>query len=413
MRSIKFALIGASLVLIVLYSRRQIVHAARDKLTGAGALILLLICAIPGFIQTDNKDLLKSFLDFIFTFITMWSTYALVKQAKTSVLLFGVAALVISAFCALTLASDMVGFPGWKAPAEYAYEPLAIAGFGARRTGWSNGVALFLPLSILLVVGKFNRLGFSHIVAAGCCMAIIGSQFVVAGRAGLLASVAAVLIIGAKVLPKKQLIPLGIVVALLYVAMTMLMPSAGHRTSANNADKSLEETAAHLRMDRLNGGGSALNKFSAGRLDQFGCAISMVAEQPMMGYGFGKAVCMGAEIHNLWLKMIMESGILLPSVFMTLIGTALLKATSKSRDNRNSPSQDARNREIMVYKIVLLQGVVVSMFEPNALIGSFQATAVWWAAFGALRAISDSKPIMRDEFVVTQTRERRLFNYAG
>ena len=42
----------------------------------------------------------------------------------------------------------------------------------------------------------------------------------------------------------------------------------------------------------------------------------------------------------------------------------------------------------------LLSGLIISIFEPNALIGSFQNSALWWAAAGAAAALA-KKPALK------------------
>ena len=99
--------------------------------------------------------------------------------------------LVIAAFSVVVVSSAVFGFPNWSGPVEFHAEHLWISGFGATRTGWSNGVALFTPIlaSALFMDGRYRRSVVVKLVLLMAIAAILGSQFVTAGRAGILATV--------------------------------------------------------------------------------------------------------------------------------------------------------------------------------------------------------------------------------
>ena len=346
-------------------------------LLGPLGFAVIILVAAPGLFQGSPAGVFEQLQDFVLCFLFLWCFYNLAKNGGDVTRLFRLAVGIVTFFALLTLSNLLLGWPNWTAPYENTRVFLHLTGFNMKRTGWSNGLALFFPLVALFLVpvAKTSLRRLYRVFFHVAVIAIIGSQLVCGGRAGLLASIVS----GCILLLFSPARKAFLIVALTVIAASLLM-----------SDYLFE----HLRLYRLATAQmsvSTLDSFSAGRMGGYLIALELIAQRPLLGHGFGRVVLEDfgigyTDVHNLWLRLAAESGILLPVTFGGFIASLVARVRSLFRDI--IPSERLL---IFVLSAVVLNGVVVSMFEPNSLIGTFQNSAVWWAAVGVLLGMA-SRP---------------------
>ena len=271
-------------------------------LLGIGGLLALMFSASFGFIQSDIDSTMRRSIDLIMPFGMLWSMFLIGRDPRLALLILIRASLIVSVFSVLVVSQSVISIPGWISPAEYNYQPLTTAGFEARRTGWSNGVALYASFALLLPIIEGRHRRVRSLIAALCIVSILASQYIVGGRGGLLASVIMVLLTSAFVLPRRWFALIAITVVLLF---------------AFASGSFIKDATEHLRADRLQTGAdtySKLDHFSAGRIGAYVAAIDMIQARPLLGYGFGSedALFGGMDVHNLWLRLALEGGYCCP-----------------------------------------------------------------------------------------------------
>jgi hypothetical protein len=388
LRIFKFAIIGMAIACVWLKHGKDGFEFLKKSFLGLPGVLLILLACGGAFAQSEPSHVSRTLMDFYFAFTMFWSFYAFSGDPDRPVRIFVISASIISIFCFLTICSDLLGQPAWRPPAIFETGALSVAGFGARRTGWSNGVALYLPLLFIMLFYYRNGgiLRSALFIAAVLC--ILGAQYTVGGRAGLLASLFAVFVVLFFLADKKYLYGWTALVVIGLFANNVFYGGIDLSSSS-------EEMSSHLRADRLDSGVSyeTLDSFSAGRLGMLEYAVDKFFENPL-GYGFGNAIYKGAEIHNVWIRLLVEGGILMLTLFLLFVillikkiysGIGRIKA-AYPREYKASP----RYNLLLIYLTLLAQGIIISQFEPNALVGSFQATAVWWAAAGAGLRIAET-----------------------
>lgn len=329
---------------------------------------------IPGFVQSTEADVAGYLADLVYGASMLWCFYNVARAddvetarlLERSAVLIGVLALIASL-------AAMAGL-GWQAPCSVS--PLAATGFGCGRTAWSQGIALYVPIMLVFLFRRDVSV-MRRWLYAGLALGIVAAQVGVGGRAGLAAS----FVVGATMvfffIPRRWKV-LAATAMLLLIAM-IAVPTA------------LEE---HLRMDRIPAGPVSfddLDWFSAGRLGGAVEALGHIAERPLTGHGIG-AVDVGyrgtrVEIHNLWLKWAAYFGVGAPILLLALAFSLLYRARDLVR------LHVLRRSVVAAGGLILVSGLVISMLTPNAPIGAFQDSAIWWAAAGLIVGMAVGQPV--------------------
>ena len=111
-----------------------------------------------------------------------------------------------------------------------------------------------------------------------------------------------------------------------------------------------------------------------------------------------------------WCSMSVKGG-LLAAVFAAVIVYVFIKNAFRMFKYQ-SKFMKSRSPE-SVFGLTLLttlgSGVIISMFEPNALLGSFQNSALWWVAAGAAAALVKSSKFSTLEKSLTIAKKRVVF----
>ena len=390
--AIKLTVVGGGVTLIFLSGLASGKLRFPSGLVGPQGFVVLMLAASGGFFQAELGAALSRCFDFLLGFVFLWSFYNFARAGGDYVRVFGRAAMMIVGFSSITLFSGIFGVPDWHSPFRDSISvslPLASTGFGGGRTGWSNGISLFLPLALGFIMLRPRRRFTGRVrgvAFAVVCIAIVGAQVVAGGRAGLVASLLAFLGLAFSSISRKATLAVAIVAI-----------SAGFFLSDYLVDQ--------LRITDLDASAITVNElddFSAGRISGYLLAGDLIAKRPLTGYGFEQVELQNygisyTHIHNLWLRMTVDAGVLLPTAFLFLV-IALFRAcrrsymTSRSESHLHPSTLRANRLALTVLTLVLAEGVVLSLFEPNVLLGTFQNSAVWWGAGGIVLAESKRRP---------------------
>ena len=128
----------------------------------------------------------------------------------------------------------------------------------------------------------------------------------------------------------------------------------------------------------------SVNRLFTERFSGYSAGVDRILERPLRGHGLRQVWVEGSldrtvEIHNLWIKLAVYSGVLPPLVFLGIV-MALLLASWRAIGGERAGG--ANRRLAIAMGIILVLGGIATLFEPNALLGAFHYTALWWAAAG-------------------------------
>jgi hypothetical protein len=330
--------------------------------TGPMGLVMLLVLSFMAAFQSALTMYLYQLKDYLLPFLTLWTFVFYVNIGQEPSRVLNLATVIIGAHCVLVCTSKFLGVPDWSGPRTFVAPELWISGFGSLRTGWSCSVALFVPIALSITLqgqyGKLRRMVFGILAVA-----IVLSQLVVAGRTGILASFIGItwIITGGGY---RRWFPVfaGIAVAALFLAGDFLYKAMR-----------LGDVGGHV------GSVKDLNKFSAHRVESDLAAWNIFLESPITGHGFHEITFGGSEIHNLWLRLAVEGGVFLPLGLAWIVWS--IWSAARRSESTSGPVAE-KQLPTRCYQAVILMGVVMSMFEPRILLGTFQLTAIWWATAG-------------------------------
>ena len=341
-------------------------------LMGPAGFVMLLLLSVPGLVQAREPFVaIKFVVDIGICATFLWCFYNLARQGGTIRMIFVRSLTIITLFAAITVVSLLTGLPDWDVPSEMHHSlSFTDVGFSSGTTGWSLSLALYLPSTLLLFPAKTSQKFGWPLVFFILVGIILVSQSASGGRSGMLVS-------------------LFTIVAFMFVISRWMVGVLAVGVLGAVTLVPLDLWINHLRLEHLLSSELSLTNldvFSSYRIKTDIVAVEMIGERMFSGYGMGQVRLPAGpisviEVHNLWLRWAAESGIFLPLFFFAMICSALCKlwrltlSTPKSRDDRILA---------FVLGLILLGGIVISLFEPRALIGAFQYTAVWWAAMGTL-----------------------------
>ena len=337
-------------------------------LWGPVGFIALIFFSVPGLVQAvDLSSRVEFVMDVGFGAVFLWCFFNAQWRGDIDAgVVLGRSLAVISIFIACTIVNSLTGLPSWQSPYGHT---LTEGGFGSMRTGWSNGLALFLP-SVLFLLGDrpLRKSVIRHLSCLVILICLVASQFLAGGRAGMLLSILTIVVLTC-LRPQFAILTFSA----LLLAAVLALP---------------ENWYMHMRLDRLEVGVKSLedlDHFSAQRIGGYLMAVDLLKERPWIGYGIGQVIyetsnARHTEIHNLWLKWMVYCGVLAPLFFLImvirLLGIAFQQLRLAARWG------DARSVAALV--LTLLLGILLTMAEPNPLVGTFQTSAVWWAVAGTV-----------------------------
>ena len=342
-------------------------------LLGPPGFLILILLSTPAMLQAKETSMSLAFLfDIVLGVGVLWCFAILAREGADLPRLFLRSLYIIAAAASITL---YIAATAQSVASPIEAGPVSATGFGPGRTAWSNGLALYVPATLLLFAGqpppRYPALRQVVIVSL-----ILGSQVLSGGRAGLLASV---FVLAAFVTVRQSRVPAALLLTVLAIMATVL----------------IQQILEHLRITDLLEYGRAFTRvddFSASRLAGYVLALEHIRERPLLGYGFGQVLLqippVGVfEIHNLWLKLAAESGVLLP-LFFAIMVVRVLVAARRSKSSAQLPGEAEITSPALV--LIVVVGLILSQFEPRVLLGSFQNSALWWAAVGWSAAVGQA-----------------------
>lgn len=345
-------------------------------LFGLGAALCIIIAATPGFLQAQPEALIPRANDFIYAFAMLWTAFVLFRLGCQRTKLALVVATFVVILAMLTTLSSVVPGLNWRGAGG---EQVSQVGFSHSRTGWSNGLALFAPYVVTLGLEIPRKMIWKLSLGIILGSVILSAQMTVGGRAGIAASLLSIVIlIGFRFRPYLSLTVAPVIIVVAY-AISGSQPN-------------------NFRFERLAGTEPLLERldhFSAGRIAQLKEGIRLAQEAPMLGHGFGNyqlarldpSAHREMEIHNLWLRLLVETGLFLPAIFGGMLVVLLARERRRWRHRSRVTSTPTSQQWIRAAETsVVVAGMALSLFEPNVLLGSFQNSAVWWYSLGALLA---------------------------
>lgn len=316
--------------------------------------VLILICALPA-ILFAYSDVLTNIIDISFLFLM---NYVIVESSLTKDELFRIflkVSVFIGAICLLSLLSAISGItidspPPWK-------DPFSKSALGGYRTGWSNSIFLFMPF--LFYAYFFSGERKWKTISLLAIIGILSSQILSGGRAGLVGSLFTFLFFTRFKI--QNVVILIIIVVSAYAYLGPLTIEEYFRASEDQIE--------------VKEGSSTLDKISSGRVSVYQLGWKLFKGSPFIGNGFGASLYFtdGPDIHNTWLKRLVDGGILfvLPIIFLFIsLYNTIIK---KTRRYYNS-----ENHKVLI-RSLFISSIFISMLEPNYLIGSFQGEAFFWA----------------------------------
>ena len=361
---------------------------------GPPGFLALILLSAPGLVQAREMSLSVLFvMDIGCAAAFLWCFFYLARQGENVTVIFVRALVIITALAAVPLVTMLVRIPDSPGPCDLFWE--INKGFGSGETQWSISLSLFLPVVVLLmgmVRGRYAPL--INITSAGI---LLGNLFATGGRTGFLA--AAVSLSALAFLRGSRwfaLSSLAAGIALIGMAAfdkscsehlgldRLLIPAVQPTTEV--APKTPSSSVASLPPAATTQIITTLDSVSTNRLSIYRIGLNRIAERPLLGHGLKQVLVAGRwkpqiEIHNLWIKWAVYSGILAPLWFAIMIGFILVFAF---RLLAAKPDAEEHRAKAVVLTLIVVSGLIASLFEPNILIGSFQYAAIWWAAAGVL-----------------------------
>ncbi len=392
----------------------------------------ILLFWIPGLAQAKTGDLALEFVVKLgLTAALFWCFFCIARGGGDVFAVFRRAFSIVVLLAGAALIAALVGTVDWSFPC--LWESSYVNGLGATSTGWSIGLAIFVPLAALFLLpgesrrpltssfssllralpsfprrgesaaggkrvnalGEMKaRLGTGMTAAALGVIVLLGGQLVSGGRAGILVSV---LTIGAfTLLPATRRLAVIVVLAGLLAGLVYADESCTYHLRvhylSNAVEAAFSSEANPAQPELYSPITSATDNFTGRRAQGYALGISKIKERPLLGHGLLQVIVKypkHTEIHNLWLKWGVYTGLAAP-ILLAVIMALIVRAWWRTFRDKLRPATERLGAAAL--GLVILAGLVISMLEINILVGAFQISAAFWAAAGALVGIAARSP---------------------
>lgn len=417
-------------------------------LLGVRGFAALIVLSVPGIVQTSSLFPVVDYLgDIGRGALLLWCFYHLARCGDDVTAMFRVAFLVAAGFAAAALLILWFELPEWSSPCYKLFKVESTAGFNLRETEWGIGMAMLFPCLVFLTLGgRRAQTASGTVLRYAAAVLLLAAVFFSGSRTGMLMAVVA--IAGLLMAPSSRRLGVWVLLSALVVGRLvssspwcmdhltsgpLVMPEwAAEEIVAPKFSAPSPEVRGWLselrrRLGDLflrprpvlgpgagEGEGEApprpwprdlpgwmtatqgwfetvdeegkLNEFTSRRLTAYLHGLLRLSERPLIGYGIRGLLLPGREtrwieVHNLWLKLATYFGLAAPLCFLAIAAAVLLRAPRVLRD---AAGDEGRLSTAVALGLVFVAGAVASMFEPNALVGNFNYTAIWWAAAGYL-----------------------------
>jgi O-Antigen ligase len=246
------------------------------------------------------------------------------------------------------------------------------AGFTGSRTGW--GVSL--ATSALLTTALYMRTRLAAATKIIVALVIIGgsvASIVVTGARGGSMALIAVSVYGAVTARGLRLSRLALVVSIIILAGAMDAASLLPKSFSRNFD---------AKGDVF----TRVNTVTTGRFESYKTAFKYIASSPITGVGSSptaKEAITGramptSGIHNIWLRVFAESGLIL-FIPMLFLSYRLLRL-GLTRPKTGTPKGRHGGMEWPEARLVIVCGLILALAEPSVIIGAFNSNVVFWTA---------------------------------
>lgn len=320
----------------------------------------------PDAIRSSYVDLIIGFIENYIFFLIGYSALSKCNFNKT---FYRILLSFIIIASSLTVLNYLIGIPNWYAPSQYAIESeqllenlvfekqsLYKTGFSWSRNGWGNTIALYLPFLLYLYP-------FSKVKASISYILIFLSIFICGTRNGFLAALIP-LVLYIYLCNKNN--PVKILRMSFVFLLILLIISLNYNTVLQS-----------LRLDD--------GDISSGRLAQYALIPQMIRDMGFWGLGLNetqsyiyKAVGEIHSLHNTFFNMFIENG------FLVGLSVGIIMFMSFGYFLKAIKSKEAF---IRCLGLVLLSGLLTTLFEPSMVFGFLGGSTIWWFSFGFLRAL--------------------------
>lgn len=348
LRIIKLSFFGVLVFLTIIQGGKLKNFDFIRGIFGPFGLLFLLFSHLFSSLFVEKSRIWDTAVDVFTFYLSMWM-FGLLIINKLLVVekVLKISFLILSVFILFHIITVLLKMEVSIPDVNNSFESFKDIGFNLSRTGWSNGLSLYVP------IGLFFFKDYKKWIPV---LLIVYSQYLCGGRAGLSASL---LIIYSYIYRGKVSWSLFFFFVILLSVFTFY----------------IEDFAEVLRIDRIESGvnASTLDDFSANRIVGFRYGIERWLESPFFGAGYINVsyegvILEGMDIHNFWIKMLAEYGII-PIIFYLIFVFQIVRSASQFK---------LRGKDSRIVFLVLVGGLFTTMFEPNAIFGSFQNSAIWW-----------------------------------
>ena len=361
-----------------LFSRRRLFPRG---LLGLWGFLALAVLWIPGLARTASLD---AALDlgryFLVHLLVVACFYCLAMDGRDLWRIFCRAFVIVGALAAVSMLNELPGTDLWATDGKWQGAPDSdslYGGFSIGSTEWSIGMALFLPVAALISSARPRRPVGLRWLGVVWAVVLIANQILATSLGGLSASLLTIAALAWLNFSRW----LGIVLILLLI-------TAG----AGCLQYSCTD---YFGLDVLGGSdepieiAGKIDNTSARRLAGYVLAAEVLDDQVLFGQGLKQFTVINSvgertETHNLWLKWAVYTGPLAPILLMAMVISALY-AGRRICSDRLRPGSERDGAAVLM--VVLLAGLVASMWEPTIPFGK-GVSQVWWAAAGSLAGIA-------------------------
>lgn len=285
------------------------------------------------------------------------------------------AATTVGIVCLFGVLSYLTGYFDFTPPDPFN-DTFSISGFGGYRTGWSNSIFLFVPLIIFYHLLKYGKLNW---ISIGLIFSIISSEFLSGGRAGLISSLLCVIVFSARRVA--IVVPLAILATLSYVYLPQEVVTEKFRAAP--------EIVARGRNLKFITQDEYVDGLTSYRLVGYKVGFELFSKSPLIGFGFGQSdplsdqMGYGPDIHNVWLKRMIEGGILI-FLMLAFLFYSVYRVIIKNLTHIRVTFSNREYAFWVFFQTLFFIGLAISMVEPNYLIGSIQGEAFFWICLAFL-----------------------------
>ena len=358
-------------IFVVLVSQVRIKFPSR-LLSVDGLLLLVGFSGIAIIQASNNNTIFLHLKDLVGPFISIWVMYNLPAGRNVIVDNLNKVTVVVVGICYLSVLSNIM--PQFDLVAPHPFNSMfSKSGLGGYRTGWSNSLFLFVPFifynNIIRSGRYFTWKGFFMVAPILLC------QYLSGGRAGLLASIATIAFIGL------QDIRITVLIVLSLIGALEILPAASIEEQFRTSDQYIGRGKSVAHMSEF----EYFDRLSSYRLTGYVAGWKLFENKPFIGYGLGESDFLSdrlnynPDIHNVWLKRLVEGGML-----MTLPLVAFFFHVSKKVFEITKKENGSIIPERTLFLSLFIPAIVISLLEPNYLIGSFQGEAFFWFIIGFL-----------------------------